>query len=277
MKRFWWVPLAVVVCGGGFFAVLRKPYIKLERAHVAVPLFVLRADRASRIISMAAKEPGASIQQGEILFVYDAEEENRREVELQERLLSLSDGLKTLFENVERAMEDYLTLRTQPESPVVAAEQALTLLQEREKQVDECQREMESSRKNLSQIKRQIQQKSIAAPSSGILIQRKKQAGDVVACGDDICSLYDPTSPWIEAVVSEKSLAQISIGQQVIIQLPAVPNREWEGLISFISPFALENGQGVPVRISIKVGTQREPELSLFRPNLTAVVKIKIH
>jgi membrane fusion protein, heavy metal efflux system len=249
-----------------------SPYLHIGSARLSAPTVDVRTEIAGRLADMYF-DVGSRFQQGEELFSLSAEAEKEKQKELQDNLESLQEMLVYRLAAVEEAMQSYLTARSEVDlglAPTESVNDPLNDLQEEQKQAKACQQEIASSGARLEELERQIHQKSVAAPCSGVIVKRQKCQGDMVQAGDIVYSICDPSRIWVEAVVPEKDISKVAVGQKALITLPTDPSRQWEGGVSWISPIALASGEGVAIRIALE---ESDPQL---RPNLSANVKIKI-
>ncbi|MDD3430671.1 MAG: efflux RND transporter periplasmic adaptor subunit [Bacteroidales bacterium] len=101
----------------------------------------------------------------------------------------------------------------------------------------------------VAQVEKEIQmaqevlpQLTLRAPISGIFqVARKRRSRDNLAVGDDVRfgnmvgSVPDLTWMKVETTVNEVDRAKISLGQEVVVRLDALPEIEFKAEVSFIS------------------------------------------
>ncbi|MBF8264073.1 MAG: efflux transporter periplasmic adaptor subunit [Parachlamydiales bacterium] len=257
-----------------YWALAIRPYLSICNAHLAAPYLEIRADQVGRV-AFAPYEEGASVKQGDVLFSLNTPDEKEQQKHLEQTVASLEEMLSYHLLAVEQAMQEYITARSEAEMgliPSEKSEQPLAVLQEHQSGANECKQQLACAQMTLEKNRQLMQQRSFSAPFSGVIVKRQKREGDVVQLGDAIYSFCDPGRIWVDAIVPEKYIAKVSVGQKASVRLPASRSRDWAGEISWISPVALPTGEGIPIRISLP--KTDEPSL---RPNLTAEVKIKIH
>jgi membrane fusion protein, multidrug efflux system len=131
---------------------------------------------------------------------------------------------------------------------------------------------------------------NIKAPASGYVAKRKAQVGDRVRPGDQLMTIVPLDHLWVEANLSENSMARVRPGQpaQVVVDLygrKVVFHGKVEGLVPGTgSVFALlppDNATGnfihivqrVPVRISLRTDELAKDPL---RPGLSTVTTIDV-
>lgn len=92
---------------------------------------------------------------------------------------------------------------------------------------------------------------TISAPVSGIVTEKKAVAGMRFAPGDTLYQIADLSSVWLLADVAEQDIGRISLGGSAKVRLPAYPEREFAGKITFISPTLNGDTRSVPVRVEL--------------------------
>ncbi len=114
-------------------------------------------------------------------------------------------------------------------------------------------------REQVARARLQINDLSIRAPFSGIVIERNAQPGEVLAPSGagggftrtGLCTIVDMKSRQIVVDVSEQMITRVRQGQQVEAELPAYPDLDVSGRVAQITPSA-DRGRGtVRVRIDL--------------------------
>lgn len=114
-------------------------------------------------------------------------------------------------------------------------------------------------REQVSRARLQINDLSIRAPFSGIVIERNAQPGEVLAPSGagggftrtGLCTIVDMNSRQIVVDVSEQMITRVRQGQPVEAELPAYPDLNVSGRVAQITPSA-DRGRGtVRVRIDL--------------------------
>lgn len=75
----------------------------------------------------------------------------------------------------------------------------------------------------------------LRAPSSGVILVRQGELGEVVGAGTPVVTLADLDRVWLRAYVSETDLGRIRHGQEVTLRTDTYPDKTYRGRISFIS------------------------------------------
>lgn len=97
----------------------------------------------------------------------------------------------------------------------------------------------------------------VRSPLSGTVIERFVEVGDYAETGDELMQLGDLSSIKVVIEVSDRDLAQVSVGQPVDVQLDALPGETIGGRITRIAPAADPTSRLIPVEVTIPNATGR--------------------
>jgi RND family efflux transporter MFP subunit len=101
-------------------------------------------------------------------------------------------------------------------------------------------------------IEEQIARHTVVAPFAGYISQEHSQIGQWVSRGDPIVEVIELADVEVEVFVLEKYLANLRIGSQVQVVVPAVPSSFFAGNIASIVPQADLRSRSFPVRVRVK-------------------------
>lgn len=90
-----------------------------------------------------------------------------------------------------------------------------------------------SGLKSSSQISSEV---PLPAPSTGTVIARAANPGEVVEANKEILRIADLSSVWVVGQVYEKDLGRIRVGSGASITAEAYPGRIFRGHISYVDP-----------------------------------------
>jgi cobalt-zinc-cadmium efflux system membrane fusion protein len=91
----------------------------------------------------------------------------------------------------------------------------------------------------------------VVAPLDGIVTARSVNSGQVVASGQELFTVSDLSSVWIEASVLENDFSAVRVGSRAVATTPAYPNREYRGVIEYIDPQVDPRTRTGKVRVSV--------------------------
>ena len=92
---------------------------------------------------------------------------------------------------------------------------------------------------------------SVNATMSGTVIDRQINQGQVVQPADAVYTVADLAHVWIEGEVPEQQAHMVEMGEEVRIDLPALPGREITGKIIYISSTVNPETRTVQVRTDV--------------------------
>ena len=101
----------------------------------------------------------------------------------------------------------------------------------------------------LARVK--LDQGQVLAPSSGVLISRTVEAGDVVQSGKALMVLAASGQAQILIQIDEKNLSKIALGQKAFASADAFASQRFDALVAFINPGVDASRGSVEVKLNI--------------------------
>jgi hypothetical protein len=101
----------------------------------------------------------------------------------------------------------------------------------------------------------------------------KERRGERVNRGDLIAKVYEQSVVTAEISVPEKEIADVAVGQSVVVKARAFPNRTFTSRITAIAPVAIEDDRGLGGRV-IRVMTDIDNRSGLLKSEMTGNAKI---
>jgi RND family efflux transporter MFP subunit len=184
-------------------------------------------------------EKGRYVRKGQVVAVVD---KTIRAATNQMNIVSY-DKAKADFEIAQRNNERYETLLKENNATVVEAENAKLQLKAAEMQLQSIQQQISISRK-------QIQQTTILAPASGVIIDKKSYSGDFVQPGAMLGTIADLNVIVVKVFVPETFVVKLKIGTSVNITADVYAGMQYTGVVKTIIPVANE-AKAFPVEIEI--------------------------
>ncbi|MGC7837194.1 efflux RND transporter periplasmic adaptor subunit [Pseudomonas wayambapalatensis] len=103
----------------------------------------------------------------------------------------------------------------------------------------------------VEQLKASLAKKSMKAPFSGTIGIRQVDVGDYLASGTVIATLQDLSSLYVDFNVPEQALPQLSLDQQVLVQVAAFPGQTFPARLSAINPKVEESTRNLLLRATL--------------------------
>jgi len=193
--------------------------------------------------------------------------------------------LVSLDDEVDRAALE--TLRAAARLAQVQFDRAADLLPQRavsQSAYDEAKASLDAARAEVARQEAVIRRKSIRAPFDGILGIRQIDIGQYVEPGQRLVSLQSLHPIYVDYTLPERHLSELAIGQEVAVELDALPGEVHRGRITAIEPGVDEGTRSVRVRATLdnpdgrlrpgmfaEVLTYREEEQEVLTVPRTAV------
>jgi multidrug resistance efflux pump len=206
------------------------------------------------------------------------------------------EAMKELFANhlaarleLDTAQQQYATAKDDLDD----AEGKLKVLQNgtRSEEIDATKAEISGFQAQQHFLEGQIQRADIRSPVDGIVatpeLQLKEMAGQVVQKGALIAKVFDLRKLRVEIAVPESEIADIKVGQSVILKVRAYPNQTFNGFVTSVAtnalsetsapeaaPVAHTSSAGPEAVKTILVTTEIDNSSLLLKPGMTGHAKI---
>lgn len=145
--------------------------------------------------------------------------------------------------------------------------------------VDDIRQEYDDALNQSRQLRRQIADASIKAPTDGIIGTKPVEEGMFVSAGTEIASIVNLSRLKVQVYLTEAEVYQVTMGQEVKLTTEVYPGKTFTGAITFISPqanqaynyqveIAVDNDKGSPLRsgtfVSADFSKQTSQEILLI-------------
>lgn len=228
-----------------FFTQIRVPGTVQPNAYKEVRVTPLSGGTVRRVLA----EIGQAVKRGQPLaeifsqdlaeaqtalhnFAAEFEVEHKKLLRVQE-LIKLGAASREELEAVEAAHRIHAT-------HIDEARQRLLYLGLTEQQVDEV-----AKGGTVSSVL------TISAPSDGVILSRSVNPGQVVAAGQELFTVTDLSSVWVEGNLLEDDFAKVRLGSQAVITTPAYPGMTYRGTVEYIDPRVDPQTRTAKVRVAV--------------------------
>jgi putative peptide zinc metalloprotease protein len=159
---------------------------------------------------------------------------------------------------------------------VQEARDRLKLLQagSRPEEIEAASAELNRLQGQCAYVEQQLELLAIHAPVDGIVTtpRVREKTGQAVKKGDLIAEVYEMRRLTIEINVPEKEIADVHVGQRIVLKARAFPLQQFQAQVTAVAPAATEPEPRV--ERMVRVRTQLEnPEL-LLKPEMSGRAKI---
>jgi len=227
----------------------------------------ISANVSARIISLAVKE-GDRVRKGDLLVELDKAQYEAA----YEKALSFVQSSKANRKKVASDLKRYRALRERDLTSEAELEAAEAQMEVAESQVVQAEAALKQAQDDLDKTR-------IAAPMSGIVTSLKKEVGEIalgsVFQEDVILVISDMSKVEVKVEVDETDVVNVNIGDTAKIELDAIPNTEYRGLVAEIAHSATTKGLGTQEQVTnfiVEIAVIGQDER--FRPGMSATVDI---
>ena len=145
----------------------------------------------------------------------------------------------------------------------------------RPEEIEATQAEVDRLDAQRDYLERQIVLLEVRSPSDGVVTTKKlrEKVGQFVQQGELIAEVHELTTVEAEIAVPEKEIADVQIGQMVLIKARAYPNRTFVGRVATIAPVVTEVEENFQAR-TLHVTTTIQNSTGLLKGRMTGYAKI---
>ncbi len=220
--------------------------------------------RISGEITLIHVKEGQSVAKGQLLVELDRERYVAIVEQAESSLLSAQAEFKRAkadYQRVKELFDKDLTSRADldaAEANLLSAESAV-----------------QRARANLKQAKDDLAKTSIRAPISGIVVKLYKEEGEIAVGSqfqaDPILNVADLTKMEVLAEIDENDVVFVSKGDYTKIEVDALPDTIFEGVVTEIAHMATTRGRRTQEQVTnfeVKIGVTSD--VSRLRPGMSA-------
>jgi len=226
------------------------------------------SSRAPGVIVEVHKDLGDRIEKGEVVATVDSMALGSAKADLLQssELLALwqanAEREQSLMEkgaSTERALLEAQTHLAEARIAVSRAKQQLRNLGLSDDDIDRVTDESDTG--SLLRI---------TAPFNGTLVERAAVMGEVVDEKDMLFAVADTGLMWAMIDLSERDLATVNRGQEVVFRIDGIPNREFPGRLTWISTQLDKKTRTIKARAELDNGDQMLKAFMFGRATITA-------
>jgi membrane fusion protein (multidrug efflux system) len=262
----------------GYFSYEAFFFVSTDNAQV-LGKTVMLAPKVSGYVTKVEVEENQRVKAGEVL----AEVDSRDFRNTLKQFESQAGGIEVRLKDLER---NYHRLSTLLKSGSVSQQQFETA----QASYLESTRQLQALQAQIDQVKLNLENTQIKAPSDGVVARKAAEVGMYAATGTPLFGFVSSESRWVSANFKETELHSIQVGKKVLVTVDALPGTTYDGTVESLSPstgatFTLlppDNASGnftkvvqrVPVRIRLEKLTAQD--IDALQSGLSAYVKVRI-
>jgi RND family efflux transporter MFP subunit len=92
---------------------------------------------------------------------------------------------------------------------------------------------------------------TVESPSSGIILSRTVNSGEVIMMGKELFRVADLSTVWVVGQIYESSFASVRVGTPAVVTAPAYLGRTFSGRVSYIDPRVEPQMRTAQVRVEV--------------------------
>jgi membrane fusion protein (multidrug efflux system) len=182
----------------------------------------LRPEVAGRVSAIAFAD-GAHVRRGQLLVQLD---DVLQKAEQSQAQAQVSIARANLKRNQELLAQNFVAQRV----------------------VEESQAALQVAEAQLALAEARLSRMRITAPFDGTVGIRSINLGDYVKDGADLVNLEDTSSLYVDFRLPERFQSKVRVGQNVKVELDALPGAVFEARVQALDPLVDANGRSVSVR-----------------------------
>lgn len=237
----------------------------------------ISADVGAKITYLAVKE-GDWVEKGSLLVRLDREKFQAAVESAEANLRSFEANANLARENMNKAEKDYKRLKglfdNNLESQATLDQTSATYQVERARYQSALD-QVEQARATLKQAQDDLSKTTIYAPMTGTISQLNKEVGEIALGSqfqEDVIMVVSNLS-GMEALVNvdENDIVSVSVGDSARIEVDALPDHEFIGVVSEIANSARISAEGSAdqkTEFEVKIGIENPGDF--LRPGMTA-------
>jgi HlyD family secretion protein len=147
----------------------------------------------------------------------------------QERLSLVKEGPRVEQIEAARAMVDKA-------KGGLRGAQALEIdLQSKRQERRTRQAQLEQALADLALIQTQLAESFLYAPTTGVILSKSAESGEVLAAGTPVVTLGDLDHPWVRAYIPETDLGRVQLGDPVDVRTDSFLGKTYKGRVAYIA------------------------------------------
>ena len=128
---------------------------------------------------------------------------------------------------------------------------------------------LRSAELNMDNLQEAMNNYTVTSPISGTIIEKNAKAGDALATGADLCTIYDLSYLVMVINVDELQVSDVSVGQSVQVTADAVPDKTYTGTVTRVSMKGTSSGGTTTYPVTVRID-----ETEGLRPGMNANAEI---
>jgi membrane fusion protein (multidrug efflux system) len=284
--------IIITLASGIYWYVQKMRYVTTDDAYVDANKLNVSPQIMGRVLALYADE-GDKVQKGQLLTVLDSSDMSARLQQAETSLKVARLGIDLAKVRLDQAQINFDRAEVQYKGNVIPKakyDNIVKTLQAAKVQYEIAKSKITTLEAQISVIKTSLRHTKLYSNISGVIARRWVLAGDVVAPGQSVFTIYNLKNIWVTAMLKETDIGKVALGDTVSIHVDAYPKAKFTGkifqigtntaaLFSLIPP---DNASGnftkvtqrIPVKISIRPEGKAKLKYGLL-PGMSVEIKLK--
>lgn len=193
---------------------------------------------------------GAEVEKDSVLFTLDKEDVQNQVDQARKSVDSARANYERTKEGIENAKINFERTKELYEEGAVSKNQyEQALLAASDTSLEASRAQYEQAKLGLEQALDSVKDTSVKSPIAGIVSVVNIEEGEMASGASPAMTIIDMDKVYVEINVTENIINDLSLGQKVVVEMPAAHNDEVVGSIDRLSPAADARTQLYSVRI----------------------------
>ncbi|MBN1395012.1 MAG: efflux RND transporter periplasmic adaptor subunit [Pirellulales bacterium] len=205
-----------------------------------------RTEISARVLAPIEKinvRAGQAVHGGEAIVELDDRALKTQYSQAQAALVAAEVALR-------KAKNDYLRDRQLFQHKAISQSQ----MDDTTARVESARADIDAKREAVAEAEVMLSYAKIAAPKSGVIVDRLAEPGDMARPGVPLLVLYDPESLRLEVPVMEKLAIKLKVGEPYTVHIDAL-DRDFQGTVDEIVPEAQAASRSFLVKVALPKST----------------------
>lgn len=168
-----------------------------------------------------------------------------------------ANRLKELYDDGAIAKRDVELAVTEAKTAKQSVKASESQVKVKKATVETAKGRIISQKAVIQEEKKRLIFTQIKAPSSGYVLERMTEQGNLIQPGGEIIRIGDFSQVKVNVAVSELELQNLKLGKTVNVNLDAFPQENFTGIINRISPAANQESRQIPLEILLSNQDQK--------------------
>ncbi|MGE5581967.1 MAG: efflux RND transporter periplasmic adaptor subunit [Bacillota bacterium] len=149
-----------------------------------------------------------------------------------------------------------------------------------QQKLDMARSDLRQAQAAYDEVRSYLNDSTVKAPIAGVVTSKSVEKGEIVSSGMPLVTITNLQDVWASVKVRESAINQFKVGQKVPVRVVGVPNKVYQGLVTYIAAkpsFATERAyqeKGEKDMVAFEVKLKLDNSGLLLRPGMTAVISL---